>query len=88
MAVGTDATHPATNQLIGLAASLLGSKPLFFGRYFKGPHIPVRSNIKEIRRIRYSVQATYVYFASPGKRPALADQPQMAWPMLSTIWGR
>jgi hypothetical protein len=40
MAVGTDATHPATNQLIGLAAALLGSRPLFFGRYFKGPHNP------------------------------------------------
>lgn len=40
MAVGTDASHPATDQLIGLAATLLGSKPLFFGRYFKGPHNP------------------------------------------------
>jgi hypothetical protein len=37
---GIDATHTATTNLINLAARLLGAPPLFFGRYFKGPHNP------------------------------------------------
>ncbi|MDN7569963.1 hypothetical protein [Burkholderia contaminans] len=38
--VGVDTNHPATASLIDLATNLLGNRPAFWGRYFKGPHNP------------------------------------------------
>lgn len=60
MPLGADATHPITDSLIELSSRLLGNRPHFFGRYFKGPHNP--------SPIQYQPQSENEVFARRGLR--------------------